>query len=146
MEMPSIWSKTGMLSISSPSSGCPAGGRARISWSADEKLPLDELRARRVEVGRRPVFAARLQPQRRLLRRRLHHGPEAVVVDQLDRLDRVLDREVPVVDREQVVSVRLLAARGEVRRAREDGRVLVVEVDDDELVVDHLAGAAVPLL
>jgi hypothetical protein len=42
-----------------------------------------------------------------------------------------------IAEDHQVVAVLVLASFGEIRGAGEDGRVLPVEVDDDELVVDH---------
>src|SRR5437660_1651304 len=54
-----------------------------------KQQPLVLLGARRVVVVGRPVLAAVLEAQRRGIRRSLLDDPEAVVVDQTDRLDRV---------------------------------------------------------
>src|ERR1700761_1869242 len=101
-----------------------------VGSAAGEQGPLAELGAAGDVVGRGPAGAARLEPQRLGVGGALHGGPEAVVVHQLDRLDRVLGGDAAVGEAHQVVAVLLLAAGREVGGAGEHQRVVPVEVGD----------------
>ena len=70
--------------------------------------------ARRVVVVGRPVGAARFELERLGVGRFLHGGPEAVVVDELDRFDRVFRGDAGVGEADEIVAVVLFAAGGQV--------------------------------
>src|SRR5207249_3987766 len=65
--------------------------------------------------GRGPVSAVGLELQRLSVGGLLHRGPEAVVVDKLDRLDREFGGDATVGEAYEVVAVLLFAAGREVR-------------------------------
>jgi hypothetical protein len=63
------------------------------------------------------------------------------VVDERQPLDGEDRGDILIVDREQIVAVRLLSAEGEIRRTATDHGVRAVETADDELLVNLMSAS-----
>src|SRR5262249_32334406 len=74
----------------------------------------------------------------------LQHA-EVIVVNQPDSFHSVAGGDICIVDRQQIVAVRLFTAFGQVGRTGKHRRLGAVEVDDDKLVMDHLPGTSAEL-
>ncbi|MDF5987742.1 hypothetical protein P4131_26520 [Pseudomonas aeruginosa] len=79
---------------------------------------------------------------------RLGLYPEMEMVEEAQCFDCVDDSNPAVLDAYQVITILLLAAGCQIRRAGENDRALSIEVRHDELVMDHIGKfscVAVPL-
>ena len=69
---------------------------------------------------------------------RLGLYPEMEMVEEAQCFDCVDDSNPAVLDAYQVITILLLAAGCQIRRAGENDRALSIEVRHDELVMDHI--------
>src|SRR5437870_4240311 len=104
---------------------------------AHEQLTLQVLWRARTEVVTGPTRGAFLEAERGVARRVLLNHPEPIMIDQLDRLNRVTRDNRGIAELHEVVPIFRLAALRKIRRTRVCDRIVAIEVAHHKLVVDH---------
>src|SRR5689334_13320577 len=107
--------------------------------SAREEQPLAQLHVARFVVALPPAFLVDLEAQRARLGRVSDCSPESVMIDEAYPFYRVRRDDLAVVNRDQIVAILLLAKLGQVRRTREQNRIAVVVINNDELVMHFVS-------